>query len=208
MNPSSSENPSSGHNENPQITADKIVEKHTISAFLAALVPYPFVDLAMVTAIQIDMVEQLTIFYGKDFDRQKVKVFLSSILSAGLGRYAGKIAASGLKAIPGIGTILGMSASSVMSAASTYATGRLFIRYYENNESIFDAPASELQEWFAKYQKAGREIIGKWKNKREAKKIYDDIARLHDMKEKGIISEEDFERAKKEALDKLSEMSN
>lgn len=189
-----------------EISPDKIIEKHTYSAFFAALIPYPFLDLAMVTAIQIDLAEQLTEYYGKDFDKEKVKIFLSSIISTGIGRNLGKIGASAVKTIPGIGTLLGSAASSIMAASSTYATGKLFMHYYEKGDSIFAAPTEEIRDLFNKYKEAGREAVKNFKSKKEADQIYKSILEMHNLKEKGIISDEEFESIRKKALEKLSNL--
>lgn len=188
-----------------EITSDKIIEKHAYTAFLASFIPYPFLDLAMVTAIQIDMAEQLTLYYDKNFDKEKVKIFLSSIVSTGIGRNLGRLGASAVKVIPGIGTILGSAVSSLMAAASTYATGKIFVHYYEKNESIFEAPSFEIKELFEKYKEKGKQIVNQYKTKKEAESIYKSILEMHTLKEKGIISEEEFENMRKKAMEKISD---
>ena len=92
--------------------ADHVVRKHVLYSMGAGLVPVPLIDIAAVTAVQIDMLRQLAVLYGADYDATKGKAFASALAG---GTFA-RIGASVVKSIPGVGTIVGGMSMVVLQA--------------------------------------------------------------------------------------------
>ncbi len=111
--------------DNRNELAQEVVKTHLLLAIGGGLIPIPFVDFAAVTGVQINMIRSLTKIYGIDFNEQMGKGIVTSLVGPSLGR----LAASAVKAIPIIGSILGSASMSVISGASTYAVGQVFIQH-------------------------------------------------------------------------------
>ena len=92
------------------------------------MVPIPLIDIAAVTAVQIDMLRQIATVYGANYDASKGKAFASALAGSTFAR----IGASVVKALPGIGTVVGGVSMSVLSGASTYAVGTVAIGVFES----------------------------------------------------------------------------
>ena len=85
------------------------------------MIPIPMLDFTAVTAIQIDMLSQLSTLYGADYTASTGKTFVAALT----GSTFAKIGASLVKIVPGIGTMIGGLSMSIMSGASTYAVGQV-----------------------------------------------------------------------------------
>ena len=120
-----------------QRTPQAIVGTYVALAAAAGLVPIPFVDAALISSIQLKMIDALAVRYGVPFDRELGKAMLAatagSVISTRFGKGLGR---SLLKATPGVGWIIGEVAVPVYSGASTYAIGLLFIRHFEKGGTL------------------------------------------------------------------------
>jgi len=114
----------------------------------ASFIPLPWVDLAAVTLVQIKMVGDLANLYQVPFSRNVVKTIiaglLGSLVPAGLARGASSL----LKAVPGIGTILGVLTAPVFTTASTYAIGKVFIRHFEAGGTVLNFDPDSMRDHF------------------------------------------------------------
>ena len=99
--------------EEKNALAQDIVKSHVIYSLGAGLVPVPLLDIAAVSAVQLDMLKQLAKLYGKDFKESAGKSWISAITGSTMAR----MGASLVKTIPGIGSILGGVTMSVLSGA-------------------------------------------------------------------------------------------
>ena len=66
------------------------------------------------------MLKQLSRIYGIEFTEESGKAYVSAIAGSTLARFG----ASLIKAIPGIGSLVGGISMPILSGASTYALGR------------------------------------------------------------------------------------
>jgi len=86
-----------------QEKAESIINRHVLYSMGAGAIPIPLVDLGAVTAVQLDMIKQLCQNYGIDFNEVTGKSFIASLTGSLFARYG----ASLVKAVPGIGSLLG-----------------------------------------------------------------------------------------------------
>ena len=107
--------------------AEAIVKTHVLISMGAGLVPIPILDIAAVTAVQMDMVKQLTMLYNVDHPNN----FDKSLITALTGSIFARVGASFIKAIPVVGSVIGGLSMAIMSGASTYAVGQVFKRHFE-----------------------------------------------------------------------------
>jgi uncharacterized protein (DUF697 family)/predicted GTPase len=93
----------------------------------AGAVPIPFVDLALISAVQTSMVYELAKLYGQPLTAHRLYELASALGLGILSRQAGRAL---IKVIPGLGTVIGSVAGGALAAASTYALGQAFCYYY------------------------------------------------------------------------------
>jgi uncharacterized protein (DUF697 family) len=181
-------------------TIDSIIKSHIIYSMTAAMIPVPLVDISAVTVIQLDMIKQIASAHGAQYDQDAGKSFVSSLAGATLAR----LGASAVKAIPGVGTLVGISAQVALSGASTYALGKIFDAHFSNKGSIFDINAERLKAKYEELLEKGKEVVRGLADEKKAEDIPATIAKLKELRDSGAISEEDFERTKNKLLDKMA----
>lgn len=115
-----------------RVEAEKIIRSHVLWAMGGGLIPIPLVDFAAVTAIQLEMLQQLAQLYQVSYTQNTGKTFVSALTGTTIAR----IGASMLKAIPGVGSIIGGASMSVMSGASTYAVGQVAINLFSTSGGL------------------------------------------------------------------------
>lgn len=199
-------------------SADKIIRNHIVWSMGAGLIPVPIADFFAVSAIQLDMVRQMCKLYDVDFKETEGKAVISSMTSSGLARLGARAA---IKFIPGIGSVVGGMTMAVLSGASTYALGEVFKKHFETGGTFLDFDVDRLskmyKEKFEKGKKVAEEIKKEQEKKQEVvekaesnashrKEQKDVISRLSDLgklKEKGVISEEEFQDMKKKLIEEF-----
>lgn len=72
------------------------------------------------------------------------------------GSIIGRTGASALKAIPGIGTILGIGSQVVFAGASTYALGKVFQSHFDENGNLFNLNVDKMKDRFKGFMDNGK----------------------------------------------------
>lgn len=133
----------------------KIIDNSVMWAAGAGVVPIPIGDFIAVTAVQVDMLRRISKAFGKDYQEISARSFILA-LNAGV---TARIGASLVKAIPGIGSTLGMVSMPIMSGASTYALGKVFTYYMVSSGSINDVDMKEAKDMFREWYERGKEKL-------------------------------------------------
>ncbi len=181
---------------------NEIIQHHTLWAMGAGAVPLPVLDVAAVTMVQLDMLKQLSRVYGNDYNESFGKNLISAIAGSTLAR----IGASMIKAIPGVGTILGGVSMVILSGASTYAMGKVFVNHFETGGSLFDFDINKGKKVYEEEFEKGKEYasnIRKSESGDSKAEIFAKLEKLSQLKKSGAISEEEFKAKKDELLGKL-----
>ncbi len=199
-------------------SSDKIIRNHIVWSMGAGLIPVPIADFFAVSAIQLDMVRQMCKVYDVDFKETEGKAVISSMTSSGLARLGANAA---LKFIPGVGTMIGGMTMAVLSGASTYALGEVFKKHFETGGTFLDFDVDRLTKMYKEKFEKGKKVAEKIKKEQEKKqevvekaehtKIHikeqkDVISRLTELgklKERGIISEDEFKKMKKKIIEEF-----
>ena len=180
--------------------ADRIIHTHTLWGMGAGLIPVPMFDILAVSAIQIDMLKQLAEAYDSDFTENMGKTFVTALTG---GTFA-RVGASLIKAVPGVGTLVGGASMSVLSGASTYAIGQVAKRHYETDGNLVDIDLNSARKSYDEALERGKRVVGDLKDREaESKDVYASLERLSDLRQKGVITEEEFEAKKREMLERL-----
>lgn len=180
--------------------ADRIIRSHVLWAMGGGLIPIPLVDFAAVTAIQLEMLQQLARLYNVDYNQSTGKAFVSALT----GTTVARIGASMLKAIPGIGSIVGGASMSVMSGASTYAVGKVAINMFSNSVGFDNFDTEMVKRAYEQAYEQGKSYVSDLEEREdEAANVYQALEKLGKLKEQGILSEEEFQSKKKELLERI-----
>lgn len=183
--------------------ADSVIRNHMIWSMGAGFIPVPIADFFAVTAIQLDMIRQLCKLYSVDYRQTEGKAIITSLTGSGLAR----LGARAVKFIPGVGSVLGGVTMAVLSGASTYALGEVFKKHFETGGTFLDFDPGRLKKYYDKKFEKGKEIAKEIKKEQEFKEqsveVSTQIERLKELaelKDKGIISEEEFYQMKRKIV--------
>lgn len=184
--------------------ADEIIRNHVMVSSGAGLVPVPLLDIIAVSAVHLNMLRKLATVYDVSFEEEMAKSVISSVGGSALAR----IGASMVKSIPVIGTFLGGISMSALAGGTTYALGQVFKQHFsKGGGSLKDLDLEEARELFDEELEKGKAVAEELKNtvapaeKSLSDQTFDKLERLADLKDKGIITEEEFVAKKERLLD-------
>jgi uncharacterized protein (DUF697 family) len=114
----------------------------------AGAIPLPGIDLTALLAVQLRMLAKLAELYEIPFRKEAAKSIAGSLLGTALpGSVAGGIAST-FKAIPILGTLVGIAILPALGAAATYAVGKVFITHFESGGTFLDLDPASVQAHF------------------------------------------------------------
>ena len=186
--------------------ANSIIRNHMIWSMGAGFIPVPIADFFAVTAIQLDMIRQLSRLYGIDFKETSGKAIITSLSGASVARMGSRA----IKFIPGIGSILGGVTLAILSGASTYALGEVFKTHFESGGTFLDFDVTRLKRVYDEKFEKGKKVAEDLRNQEEviAEKVKtaetDVLVRIKELaslKEKGLITEDEFTQLKKKLIE-------
>jgi uncharacterized protein (DUF697 family) len=141
--------------------ADEIVEKHTVGSIFVGLVPFPWVDLVVLSGIQIDMLHSLTNLYDIEFSQNRGKSLLAALIGGCAPvSFSGNVF-SWIKTIPVYGQLMGMASMSLFGGASTYAVGKVFIQHFESGGTFLTFEPQKVADYYAQQFKLGMAKVEK-----------------------------------------------
>jgi uncharacterized protein (DUF697 family) len=134
----------------------KLVHRYVLWSMGAGLIPVPGVDLGVLAALQLRLVQRLSQHYEVKLARNLGK----SIIAALLGTVSADILrrsslTSLVKSIPLVG-VLGSISMPLYSGAATYAIGKVFIQHFEAGGTFLNFDPKAVKEYFAHYYKEGQ----------------------------------------------------
>jgi uncharacterized protein (DUF697 family) len=165
---------------NAALDAADVIKTHVIAAMTVGLVPLPGVDMAGTVAIQVRMVNQICQIYGVTLRDNAAKATVLSLAGGLLPATLANGFVSGLKIIPGLGSLAGAAGSSLLGGAMTYAIGRVFHEHLETHESLIDFNPTKanaaMRHEFDKGVQFARSLRSKVTNRIIAKEAADTAA--------------------------------
>jgi uncharacterized protein (DUF697 family) len=130
----------------------KLVERFSLWSGAAGLIPLPFIDLAVVGGVQIQMLRRISQIYRVPFSENRGKALIVSLAGSVIPASSGLGAASMTKSVPVVGTAMSVVVMPALSAGVTYAIGMAFIRHFASGGTLLDFDPAEYRE-FIKAQK-------------------------------------------------------
>jgi uncharacterized protein (DUF697 family) len=208
--------------------ADTIIRNHVIWSMGAGLIPILVADIFAVSALQLDMIRQMSRTYNVNFSETQGKAIVTSLTSSTLARVG---AGSLVKLIPGVGSIIGGATVSVFAGASTYALGQVFKRHFESGGTILDFDPARLKKLYKEQFEKGKKVVEQLSKDKKAHKeaavaeeelkkettetentekpvvessdgtVIEKLKELGNLRDQGILSEEEFQAMKKKLID-------
>jgi uncharacterized protein (DUF697 family) len=177
--------------------ANKIVKNHVLCAMGAGLIPIPLVDIASVTAIQVDALKSLAELHGVDASDGNMKAIVTGLAGSTLAR----LGASAIKLVPGIGSAVGGLTMAGLSGASTYAICHVAQNHFKTKGTFIDFNMTDAKEAYALALEKGKELVKTLEQKKDqAVAKFEEIQKLQKEKAAGKISAEDFAKKQKSVI--------
>lgn len=189
--------------------ADTIIRNHVIWSMGAGLIPVLIADIFAISALQLDMIRQLCKVYQINFAETQGKAIVTSLTSSTVARIT---AGSVIKMIPGLGSIIGGITVSVFAGASTYALGEVFKKHFSSGGTILDFDPERLRKLYKEQFEKGKKVVEDIKKKEDTTSnvkqntsgnndVVSRLRELAELKNQGIITEEEFTSMKKKILE-------
>ena len=147
-------------------SARSLVRKYMYWSMGAGFIPVPYLDMAAVTGVQLKMLADLAKEYGVPFSKDRVKGIVAAVIGGALpGPMASSLVGSAIKLVPIVGPIVGGVSVPLISGATTYAVGTVFIQHFESGGTFLDFDPAKMkahfQAEFEKGKQAAAEMAGK-----------------------------------------------
>jgi uncharacterized protein (DUF697 family) len=138
----------------------QIISKYVGWSAGTGAVPFPIADIVLMTAVQTKMIKELLALYEVPFSEVRVKSALTVLVSSlSPQMLAGIVAGSMVKLVPGFGQILGAVSLPVLSAATSYASGRVILSHLESGGTMEDFDAEGSKSKFRQTFEEGKKKI-------------------------------------------------
>lgn len=164
----------------PNAMVGSIIRNHIVWSMGAGLIPLPIADIAAVSAVQLDMVKQMSRLYDVNFDEMQGKTLITTLVGSSMAR----VGASAIKLIPGIGSLVGSVAMPVLSGASTYALGQVFKQHFETGGTFLDFDVDRLRKYYSEQFEKGKKVASDIKQEEDEKKAQSEAASEGEKKKK------------------------
>jgi len=146
---------------------EAIIRKRVYAAVGVGFIPLPLVDLAALTAVQLEMIYALSKAYGIEFKKDRVKSIITSLCGGAATVASVPMISSLFKSIPIIGLPAGAASISIAGGASTYAIGWVFERHFRQGGTLCDFDVQEAKETFKAKVQEGKDFVSKMKPKKK-----------------------------------------
>jgi len=133
-----------------RLRAAKVVDRFSFWSGVAGLLPVPFVDLAAVAAVQIQMLRVISRIYDVPFSENRGKALIAGLFGTVIPVSTGVGMASVVKSIPIAGTAVGALVTPALAVAATYAIGRVFIQHFASGGTLLDFEPPNYREFISR----------------------------------------------------------
>ena len=133
--------------ERRRTMAMKLVERFSLWSGAAGLIPVPFVDLAAVGGVQIQMLRRISQIYDVPFTENRGKSIIAGLAGSMIPASSAMGTASLIKGLPLVGTLVSAIAMPALSAGATYAIGMAFIQHFASGGTLLDFKPGSYHEF-------------------------------------------------------------
>jgi uncharacterized protein (DUF697 family) len=129
-------------------STDRVIRNYAYGSAAVGLIPIPLVDLVALAGVQLKLIKRLSQIYGVPFSQDKSRDIIASLVGAaaplGLSRTIGSL----VRFVPLLGTAVAMVAMPGLSAASTYALGKVFERHFETGGTLLNFDTASQKGYY------------------------------------------------------------
>ncbi|CAO3437043.1 YcjF family protein [Azospirillum doebereinerae] len=131
--------------------AQDLIKYHSYASGALGLIPVPGADVAAVSAAQLNMIHKLAKLYDVEFAQERTRAIVVALLGGVMpGALSTSVLGSAVKAVPFVGTVLGMAVMPALSLAATQALGRVFAQHFETGGTLLNFDVDAMRTHFAK----------------------------------------------------------
>lgn len=152
--------------DNALDAAQDLVKKSMYASMAAGLVPVPIFDFLAVSSIQLEMLRRLSHVYGVTFMEGKGKNALAALIGGSFPTSVAPLVASLTKMIPIVGSTIGAISLPLVSGASTYAVGKVFIQHFESGGTFLTFDPETVRAYYAEQFKEGKAVASSQETKK------------------------------------------
>ena len=148
--------------------AHTIVRKYMYLSMGSGLLPIPFVDLALVSGVQLKMLADISNIYKVPFKDNIGKAVIGSWIGfAGPQAMACGAFPYVLKSIPVVGYLVGGPIMVVLCGAYSWALGNTFIQHFESGGTFLNFDSDKVKEYFQAQFELGKKVAATMKAERK-----------------------------------------
>lgn len=150
---------------------EKTLRNHIVGSMGVGLIPLPVVDLVALSGIQMNMLRKLANAYDIPFKKNVVKSIVGSLIGGGIPVAFSAALASAIKVIPIIGHTTSALTMPVLAGATTYATGKVFIKHFATGGTFLDFDPDKVRDYYYEMFKEGQEVATDMKNNEDVEVV-------------------------------------
>ncbi|HZQ11627.1 MAG TPA: YcjF family protein [Pseudolabrys sp.] len=139
--------PSGADTKDRRARAIAVIKRLSLWSGAAGLIPVPFVDLAAVGGVQVEMLRRISKIYDVPFSKNIGKALISGAIGSMVPASSGIGAASLIKGVPGLGTAISAITMPALSVGASYAIGMAFIQHFESGGTLLDFEPPDYKEF-------------------------------------------------------------
>ena len=174
--------------EEKRLAVEQLIRVCSVAAGAVTIQPFPFVDTALITPIQLAMVQGVGKIHGYKLDTKSIVEMLGTF---GASIVAQNLIMGAAKFIPFFGWVVSIS----ISYALTWAIGEVSNHYFRNGRHVDEG---ELKAMFERIYKSKKdEKTAQHKGNKTLKTKLEELTKAH---EGGLLTQEEFEAKKAELL--------
>jgi uncharacterized protein (DUF697 family) len=143
-----------------QRRVEAIIRHSAYGATALGIVPIQGVDFVGVTAIQLNLVRQLSKLYGVPFKEGLARKLIAAVVGGAVPAVLASPVSSVLRKIPLIGLPLCVATSPALNGWSTYAVGQMFAKHFMRGGSFEKINAATMKRDFTQAYSNAREWLG------------------------------------------------
>lgn len=130
------------------VQAEKIVKNYAIASLVPGVLPIPLLDVALVSGVQLKMLQSLASLYETKFSGELGKFAIASLVGGGGSISLAMVAAQLLKPVPIIGQFASLATMTTFGSAATYAVGHIFVQHFESGGTLLTFDATKIRDHY------------------------------------------------------------
>lgn len=138
--------------------AENMVKNFVLGSMGVGFIPIPIVDFLAVGGLQLGMLKKLSTLYGAEFSKSRAKNFISALVGSITPLIFAGPAASLIKLIPVVGWGLGAASMPIVSGASTYALGKVFVKHFESGGTFLNFEPGRMKKYYKEKFEEGKTV--------------------------------------------------